>query len=54
MHIIALVFAALLGIGSIYWFGPDNPLEELAEEIIEEEVGIDLDLTPGTKETGKK
>ena len=46
MHIIALILTALLGIGSIYCFGPDNPLEELAEEIIEEEVGTE-------KKTGK-
>jgi len=46
MHILALMFAVALGIGSIYWFGPNNPLEEIAEEIIEKEVEIE-------KETGK-
>lgn len=39
MQIIAFIFAALLGIGSIYWFVSYNPLEEIAEEIIEKELG---------------
>ena len=39
MQIIAFIFATLLGIGSIYWFGSYNPLEEIAEEIIEKELG---------------
>jgi hypothetical protein len=46
MQIIAFIFAALLGIGSIYWFGSYNPLEEIAEETIAKEVEI-------KKETGK-
>ena len=46
MRIIAFIFAIALGIGSIYWFGSYNTLEEIAEEIIEKEVGLE-------KETGK-
>lgn len=46
MRNIVLLFAALLVIGSIYWFGASNIFEEIVEEIIEKEVGIE-------KETGK-
>jgi len=44
MHIIAFIFFALLGIGSIYWFGSDNPFEEFAEEVIEKELEIEKEL----------
>lgn len=44
MQIIAFIFAVALGIGSIYWFGPDNPLKEFAEEIIEKELEIEKEL----------
>ena len=35
-----------------YWFNPkdDNPVEELAEEVIKKETGFDIDLTPDSKE----
>lgn len=26
---------------------PDNPIEELAEQIIQDQTGLDIDLTPG-------
>lgn len=29
---------------------PDNPLEEIAESVIEKETGINIDLTPKTPE----
>lgn len=29
---------------------PDNPVEEVVEEIIEQELGWDIDLTPFTPE----
>lgn len=45
MHILALIFAAVVGISSVYWFGFDNPVEEIAEKVIEEEIGIDVGLT---------
>ena len=44
MQIITFIFAALLGIGSIYLFGSYNPLEEIAEEIIEKELEIEKEL----------
>jgi hypothetical protein len=30
--------------------GPDNPIEEASEIIIKQETGIDVDLSPSTKE----
>ena len=29
---------------------PDNPIEEIVEQIIEQETGLDLDLTPSSLE----
>ena len=53
MHIIILIFAAVMGIGSVYWFGAENPVEEIAEKVIEEEIEIDVDLTPKNKKKTK-
>lgn len=33
----------------IFW-KPDNPVEEVSEDIIKQETGIDLDLSPSTPE----
>lgn len=45
-----VVAAAVLGVGSQYFLGDDNPVEEMAEKVIEDQSGIDLDLSPQTKE----
>lgn len=29
---------------------PDNPIEEIAEEVIKKEIGIDIDLSPDSPE----
>lgn len=29
---------------------PDNPIEEIAEEVIKEETGVDIDLSPDSPE----
>lgn len=43
----AIVFAAaILGWLSAKYLGPDNPIEEACEEIIEQETGKKVDLTP--------
>lgn len=39
------------GITSTIWLGPDNPVEEVAEKIIEDETGLKVDLTPETRES---
>ena len=36
----------LAGICSSYFFGDDNPVEQVAEKIIQEETGINVDLSP--------
>lgn len=33
---------------SYCFLGSDNPVEEACEEIIKDETGVDVDLTPGT------
>lgn len=45
-----LVFVLVVGIVSSKYYGPDNIVEEISEKIIEEETGIDLDLSPETEE----
>lgn len=43
-----LLLAAAIGIGSrfIPGFGPDNPVEQAMEEIIDKETGMNIDLSP--------
>jgi hypothetical protein len=40
-----IIMAIVIGVLSAYFWYPDNPIEEIAEEIIKEETGIDIDLT---------
>jgi|TARA_R110000764_G_scaffold26836_2_gene63921 hypothetical protein len=42
-----------IGLLSPYIFGPDNLAEELAELLIYEETGIDIDFTPDDDKTTK-
>lgn len=32
------------------WYPADNPIEEIGEQIIQNETGLDLDLSPNTPE----
>lgn len=48
--VIVAFIALIIGIVSIYFLGNDNIIEECSEHIIKEEIGIDLDLTPNSKE----
>ena len=41
----------VIGIGSRYFFGDDNQVEELCETIVEETTDIDVDFSPESKET---
>ena len=47
------LLAVIIGIGSVYLLGDKNPVEEIAEKVIEEEIGIDVDLTPNSKKYSK-
>ena len=43
--------AVIVGIGSSFLFKKqDNVVEEYCEEVIKEETGVDVDLTPGSPE----
>ncbi len=41
-----ILLVIIIGIFSTYLLGDDNPIEEYSEEIIKEETGLDIDLTP--------
>ncbi len=45
-----VVFAAVIGVISSKYLGDDNALEEATEAVIEKETGLDIDLTPTSKE----
>jgi L-cystine uptake protein TcyP (sodium:dicarboxylate symporter family) len=47
-----VIFSALLGIATYKWgdMKQDNIIEELAEDVIESQTGIELDLSPDTME----
>ena len=49
--IIIAVVAAGIGLGSYYWFGADNPIEEECEKVIKDETGLDVDLSPNSTPT---
>lgn len=46
--------AIVIGLGSGYFFGDDNPVEEIAEKVIEWKSGFDVDLSLSTPETKEK
>ena len=45
-----LVVALVAGYASSRFLGEDNPIEETAEEVIESQTGMDIDLSPGSEE----
>lgn len=54
MTYVIVAFCIITGLGSVYIFKapPDNPVEELSEEIIEMELDLpkgSVDLTPSLK-----
>lgn len=48
-----LLICFIAGAGSIYFLGPDNAVEETAEEVIKKQTGVDVDLSPSTPEKKK-
>jgi len=48
--IVVVSIAIVGGLSSVYFLGHDNPVEEFAERVIEEETGVNIDLTPSTPE----
>lgn len=50
----SIVFlSAVIGFASIYMLGNDNSIEEISEEIIKQETGLDIDLSPNAPEKSK-
>ena len=47
---IILILVVIIGLGSVYFYGDDNAVEEISEEILKQETGIDIDLTPSSPE----
>lgn len=43
----------IIGLLSAYFWYQDNPVEEVSEKVIEEQTGIDIDLSPQTLEKSK-
>ena len=48
-----IVITIIIGLLSAYFWYQDNPIEETSEIIIEEQTGINIDLTPSTPENFK-
>lgn len=44
--VLICLFVALIAYISLIFMPADNPIEQAAEEIIEEETGLHIDLTP--------
>jgi len=47
---IIIALSMTIGIWSTYHLGDDNVVEEISEQIIKEESGIEIDLSPNTPE----
>lgn len=48
--LLIIISSVVIGIGSIYFLGHDNPIEEAAEEVIFLETGKRIDLSPESDE----
>ena len=46
-----IISCAIIGIATtaLFKMAPDNPIEEICEQVIKVETGIDVDLTPQNK-----
>lgn len=55
LKILAIGGALVAGLSSVLYFHlpDDNPVEEISEEIIKEETGINVDLSPKSPEEKK-
>jgi hypothetical protein len=48
--IIIVAAIAIIGMVSSRWLGDDNPIEEVAEDLVESQTGLALDFTPDSSE----
>lgn len=44
--LVIMVISIGLGITSYFFWGADNPVEQVCEKVIEEETGVKIDLSP--------
>jgi hypothetical protein len=51
---IVIIFILAVGAAAQIFLGPDNVIEETAEQIIENRTGMDIDLSPSTPEKDKE
>ena len=49
--VIIFVLALVVGIVSIKYLGPNNQVEEIAEDVIKKETGIDVEFSPSATPT---
>lgn len=47
--VIIVVLAVIIGIGSTYFLGKNNPIEVIAEDVITKETGFNIDLNINPK-----
>lgn len=44
---VVLLVALVVGLASVFIWGPDNRVEEVAESVIDHVTGVDIDLSEG-------
>ena len=49
--IMVCICASVIGLASTYFCKDDAPIEEVCEEVIKAQSGLDIDLTPNSKES---
>ena len=55
IHFAIVAGAIVIGVGSTYIFKkPNNPVEQIAEAVIKEETGMQLDLSPKDSQEDNK
>jgi uncharacterized protein YpmB len=45
-HALVAIIAAIIGASSALFLGNDNPVEQAAEQVIKNQTGVDVDLSP--------
>lgn len=50
---IIVILAAIIGLWSIKYMGQDGPIEEQCEQVIQDQTGVEIDLTPASPEITK-
>ena len=51
--IFIVIIVLIIGFISMYLLGNDNKIEEISEEIIKQNTGIEIDLSPNSPEENK-